>query len=496
MAPGTHVSGGAPQAVKTMAGTGTRLPLFDGSGVSGGVNSYFFPSSGQQFYTASSGTSHSTPAVAGAAALVYQWFICKGWANNSSPVSPAMIKAYLVNCARYMTGVSANDTLYSNNQGMGMVNLGMAFDEASRFRRDQLSADLFTASGQQRSWTNTIESSSRPVRITVAWTDAPGSTLGNASKNNLNLTVQHGGLIYKGNWFQGSFSVAGGQEDSRNNVESVFLPTGFTGNVVISVAAKNINSDGVPGNASSMDQDFALVAYNVSQSPVLPASGPANDQFRNAQIIDPTAPFSLSGTVNGATPEAGEQPLAGVKPTRSVWFRWTAPASGLLSLVTTGTTFAHVVGVYTGSSITSLALQGGKSFPATGPNRLDVAVSSGVTYYFKLDGPLATSANYQLAGSLLQIAAPSNLQFLIVSLSNRALSPLISWSAVTNANVTHYQVEIWKSNNLLRGTTVRAPATNWNNSPALPRSNGYSARVRAFSTNLASDWTNAPAVFP
>jgi hypothetical protein len=82
MAPGTHVTGGVPQAVKTMTGTGTKLAIFDGSGVSGGVNSIYFPSAGQQFYTASSGTSHSTPAVAGAAALVYQWFINKGWATS------------------------------------------------------------------------------------------------------------------------------------------------------------------------------------------------------------------------------------------------------------------------------------------------------------------------------------------------------------------------------------------------------------------------------
>ena len=61
---------------------------------------------GQQWYTASSGTSHSTPAVAGGAALLRQYFI-----NQSmSPPSPAMTKAYLMNSARYMTGAGANDT--------------------------------------------------------------------------------------------------------------------------------------------------------------------------------------------------------------------------------------------------------------------------------------------------------------------------------------------------------------------------------------------------
>ncbi|MCX6210041.1 MAG: S8 family serine peptidase, partial [Bacteroidetes bacterium] len=93
VAPGTHISGGVPQAVKTMSGTGTKLSVFDGSGVSGGVNSIYFPSAGQQFYTASSGTSHSTPGVAGGAALVYQWFLNRG----SAAPSPAMLKGFMMN---------------------------------------------------------------------------------------------------------------------------------------------------------------------------------------------------------------------------------------------------------------------------------------------------------------------------------------------------------------------------------------------------------------
>ena len=48
-------------------------------------------------------------------------------------------------------------------------------------------------------------------------------------------------------------------------MESVFLPAGTTGTFTVTVTATNINSDGVPGNASALDQDFALVAYNTLQ---------------------------------------------------------------------------------------------------------------------------------------------------------------------------------------------------------------------------------------
>jgi hypothetical protein len=51
-------------------------------------------------------------------------------------------------------------------------------------------------------------------------------------------------------------------------------------------------------------------------------------------------------------------------------------------------------------------------------------------------------------------------------------------------------------NRLIRGTSVRFPATNWNNGPALQRPNAYTVCIRAFSNTLASDWTTAPAVSP
>ncbi|WP_224247027.1 S8 family serine peptidase [Hyalangium gracile] len=262
VAPGTHVSGGVAQDATQRANPpanplGKALACFDASGVCGGPSNNFFPL-GQQWYSASSGTSHSTPAVAGGAALVRQYFINQGVA----PPSAAMTKAYLMNTTRYLTGVDANDNLWSNKQGMGLMDLGMAFDGISRLLDDENPARLFTSTGQTHTFTGAISDPTKPFRVTLAWTDAPGSTTGSAWKNNLDLTVRIGTNTYKGNVFTGANSVTGGAADTQNNVESVFLPAGTTGNFSITVTAANINSDGVPGNASSLDQDFALVAYN------------------------------------------------------------------------------------------------------------------------------------------------------------------------------------------------------------------------------------------
>jgi hypothetical protein len=281
VAPGSHITGGVAQSGTLTNGMGVALGCFNASGVTalpgggtqcgsdyamvGNTNNYF--PLGQEFYTVSSGTSHATPAVAGACALLRQNFI-----NHSlAPPSPAMTKACLLNSARYLDGAGANDTLWSTNQGMGGLNLGMAFDGVPRILRDQVPTNKFTGTGQTRTIVGMIDDPAKPLRVTLAWTDAFGTTYGAAYNNDLDLTVFVGGTTYKGNVFAGAFSVAGGGYDAKNNVESVFLPAGLSGSFMIKVTAADINSDGVPNEAPSLDQDFALVAYNALEAaaPVL-----------------------------------------------------------------------------------------------------------------------------------------------------------------------------------------------------------------------------------
>lgn len=307
VAPGTHVTGGVAQnsPAPSASGTGSAISCFVASGVSAlpgkgaaGSANNFFPL-GQQFFTTSSGTSHSTPAVAGACALLRQYFIN----NGLNPPTPAMTKACLMNSARYLNGSGANDSLWSNNQGMGELNLGFAFDGALRILRDQLAADKFTATGQTRVFTGTISNSAQPFRVTLAWTDAPGNTAGNAFNNDLDLTVFVGENIYKGNVFNGANSITGGANDSQNNVESVFLPAGTTGDFVVTVTAANINSDGVPNQLPDMDQDFALVIYNATEIfvPVITVSSTtvmAENCGQTNAAIDPGETVTVNFALN------------------------------------------------------------------------------------------------------------------------------------------------------------------------------------------------------
>lgn len=248
VAPGSHITG--PAILDPAQYTGSSI-----------CNQYY-PSS-SRLYALSSGTSHSTPAAAGAAQLVYNYYQ-RTWSRGQAP-SAAMLKALLLNSPRYLIGISANDTLPSPNQGWGQVDLGSLFDGSPRLLHDE--DTLFTSSGQQVSYTGSIADLNKPFRVSLVWTDPPGTTSGNALVNDLDLEVITNGNTYLGNVFDGAFSSPGGSADRLNNVESVFIPAGSNSGFRVHVTAHNIAGDGVPGASGSLDQDFALVISNASSSP-------------------------------------------------------------------------------------------------------------------------------------------------------------------------------------------------------------------------------------
>ena len=337
-APGTHIEAGVPQS------------NYDGSSVC----DKFFPA-GQTLYGWSSGTSHSTPAVAGGSALVFQDFLNKALGAPS----PAMVKAMLMNSAAYMTGVGAGGSLPSNSQGMGRMDLGRAFDSSARILVDQ--TQVLGATGQTYQTTGSVSDTSKPFRVTLAWTDAPGPTTGAPWVNNLDLEVTVGAVTYKGNVFSGANSVSGGAADTKNNVESVFLPAGTSGNFTVTVRATNIAGDGVPGNADTTDQDFALVVYNAGASSGSPTIG-----------VSPSS-FSFSATAGGSNPAS--QSLS-ITNTGGGTLNWSAssnaswlsvsPTSG--TAPSTATVSANITGLAAGT------YNGAITISATGATNTPVAV--------------------------------------------------------------------------------------------------------------------------
>jgi hypothetical protein len=242
----------------------------------------------QSLYTWSSGTSFAAPHISGAASLVRRFFVSHNLLGGNRPPSPAMTRAYLINAASYMTGENAGGNLPGPRQGWGLVNLSRAFDSAKRVLVDQ--SKLLTESGQTFEVQGSIADRSKPLRVTLTWTDAPGTLIAPALVNDLDLELTVGGVtVYNGNNLAGAFSVEGGQTDKLNNVESIYLPAdaipaGVAGNFVVTVRAANIAGDGVPGNDSNLDQDFALVIYNVA-SPLNPPPPPKLPVITNVSYV-------------------------------------------------------------------------------------------------------------------------------------------------------------------------------------------------------------------
>jgi hypothetical protein len=406
VAPGTHVSGGVAQTAAPAA-TGTANACFSAAGVCGGAGGANFFPAGQQFYSASSGTSHSCPAVAGGAALIRQFFLNQAL---SAP-TPAMTKALLMNSARYMNGVGANDTLWSSSQGMGCMNLGEAFNRGAvtpTVFRDGVAADLFTATGQTRVFTGSINDSTKPFRVTLAWTDAPGTTSSAAFKNNLDLTVVIGANTYRGNVFTGANSSTGGVADTRNNVESVFLPAGTTGSYTVTITATSINSDGVPNSGGALDQDFALVIYNAGTGCTAAAV-----------TTNPTAQTVCAGTSTTLT-AAG----TGTGPLSFQWRKGGSNVSGATSSSFTITSpvvgdsgsYDCVISNSCGSATTTaaaLVVQGGPATITTNPVSQSACTGTGVT--FTIAATSAAPATYQWRKGGSNISGATGTSFTIAS---------------------------------------------------------------------------------
>jgi subtilisin-like proprotein convertase family protein len=303
VAPGTHISGSQSHA----------------SGYTGsGVCNTTFPT-GSTLYSLSSGTSHSAPVVSGMAALFREWFRQNRGGGTVVP-SPALTKAALTNGGTDLgDGAGAGGNFPNFDQGWGLGSLARTLDTGPRFFWDQQTT--FGATGNEFQRVFAVQDPAKPVRVTLAWTDPPGPTSGNSYINNLDLGVAAGSGAYKGNVFAGGVSIPGGTADPRNNLESVYLPAGTSGNFSVSVTAANIAGNGVPGNADGTDQDFALVVSNAAETvaPVLsgqdatvtPVGGDGDamvepgERFTVAAQIKNTgnaAATGMSGALDGSSP--------------------------------------------------------------------------------------------------------------------------------------------------------------------------------------------------
>ncbi len=216
--------------------------------------------------TMQSGTSWSSPTIAGAAALVRQYytdgFYPTGVATPSNGFTPsaALLKATIIAAARRVPwressqGDQPTQAVPSYEQGFGFPVL----DDALYFPGDRVKmrvSDVPLQNGLTEGQTSTMRlnvNSGSPLKAVLVWTDPPGvprsvsdSTPELVNDLDLRVTTPGGSVIF------GNDALHPGLPDRANNVEAVSLPAPDGGTYTITVSANRIGS--------GTRQSFALV---------------------------------------------------------------------------------------------------------------------------------------------------------------------------------------------------------------------------------------------
>lgn len=113
---------------------------------------------------------------------------------------------------------------------------------------------------------------------------------------------------------------------------------------------------------------------------------PANDDF-SGMIALSGASITTMGTNLGATRETGEPNHAGNPGGRSIWWTWTAPASGPAAIDTFGSNFDTLLAVYTGDFVSALTeVASNDDAPGLVQSRVAFNATAGTTYRIAVDG--------------------------------------------------------------------------------------------------------------
>jgi serine protease AprX len=253
------------------------------------------------------GTSASTPIAAGIGGLAIEM-----WADNRFGTDPqgttvfekrphaSTTKALLINSAEPYPFSGEEDDLTRMHQGWGLPDARRLYERAPRMRVvDEKSA---LTDFDFDSYLATVPAGQDELRVTLVYTDRAGAPMSVVHRvNDLSLRVTApDGTIYWGNngLLAGNWSVPGGEPDSRNTVENVFLQNPAPGDWIIEVFADEIRMDAHLETPED-DQDYALVVYGVDSLTDCRGAVPPPAGLTAAPAGDNAISLNWSGTASG-----------------------------------------------------------------------------------------------------------------------------------------------------------------------------------------------------
>jgi len=138
------------------------------------------------------------------------------------------------------------------------------------------------------------------------------------------------------------------------------------------------------------------IQIDAAYSFLLGGGGPANNDFADRITVSGSS-VTTTGNSTGADKESGE-PNHARPGGASVWWSWTAPANGSVTVDTAGSNYDTMLGVYTGTAVNALTTIGTND-DASGlglRSRVTFTASAGVTYQIAVDGYLADTGDITL----------------------------------------------------------------------------------------------------
>lgn len=183
---------------------------------------------------------------------------------------------------------------------------------------------------------------------------------------------------------------------------------GTTARVIFTATAGTVYRiavDGTDGAGGATTGDFVL-SWNAH-------AAPANDNFASGRVINGATGVETGSTV-GATKQANEPSHAATTGGRSVWFRWTAPSTGLFAFNMAGTNYDSSLAIYTGTTFANIVEETSALGEVLGgfPAKVNLQATAGAVYRIAVDGwesGTASKGNYSLAWA--EVFPPANDDF-------------------------------------------------------------------------------------
>lgn len=156
-----------------------------------------------------------------------------------------------------------------------------------------------------------------------------------------------------------------------------------------------------------------LVLFMAVGVAALPASAraaiPPNDDFAHAADLGNGLTASASGSNLWATAEAREPGRISGPAMASVWYRWTAPQSGVVTVQTCDSNFDTTLAIFRGPAFGALGLVAGNDDGCRRGSALRFFAIAGTAYRIAVAGHMAAQGSFEL--ELRFLIPPSNDDF-------------------------------------------------------------------------------------